>query len=864
MNNNVKKPFFLAEWILESITDTNIRYSAMGDFFEAFNFYYENKGRLYAHSWFWIQIIRSFPRFIYDTIFWSIVMFKNYILVALRNMKRQKIHSFINILGLAVGMAGFAVFGLLVGTKFNAEQFHKNADRIYGVVQITKDGNNEERHTAFTPAPMLTELQNELPEISDGIRILSPGVITIKKENESFYEERALFVDPNFFSFFTFNMKTGNPLSALSSPNSIVLTEKLAVKYFGNEDPIGKTLTLNKNTEVTVTGVAENTKRTSSLRFDFLISMEAAKQLSADLDKWDQNTTLTFILVEDGTEKVVLDNKLITFKDKFFSPLEEPPEQIYVFPLLDFRMRSEHISTIFSQAPAPAIYASFYLGLLLLIVVSINFMNMTTARYLNRTKEIGLRKVIGARRFQLIKQFMGESLLFSLIALPLAIIIFEMVQPLIDSNLGDLYGVSNTIWNYPFLLKYMLLASIITGLVSGLYPAFFLSAFQPDKIIRGNFLSGKRGSKGRKSLIIIQFTLSIMFIAFAGILKKQMNHIFNTELGFITENIAVVDLPPDQNNIYNIIKNDLSQRSDITSLTGSEGMPIEWYNSEDAYPIGLSEEDAITVHSYGVDYDFIETMKIEILEGRSLSSEFSDENSFIINKSAVENFQMKDPVGKMLTVGDDQGTIIGVVKDFLFVDLDGSIPPSVFHLEKENLNHLLFGYDSEESFNDIHEYLKSEWNNFAPDTPLKCSTLGDYYNFYLSPVNTIIQMFLVIGLIAIFFSALGLLGLSSFIVERRTKEIGIRKVLGASVSSILWILSKEFMILVFLSNLIALPVVYIVWREVASLQYGFLAGVGPADYAVAALLSVITALLAIISQMLKTVNSNPVNALKYE
>jgi len=795
---------------------------------------------------------------------------KNYLLVALRNLKKQKFYSAVNLIGLAFGMAGFAVFALAAGVKTHADLFHKKADRIYGVIQVVLSENKkEEIHTAFCPAPLVPAMEKEFPEIAAAVRVYPAGRVTIKHRDNSFFQRGVLSVDPEFLTIFSFPMKTGHPESALSEPNAIVLSETAATKYFGDEDPIGQVLTLGKGKDLKVTGILESIPRTSSLRFDVLISMETSGGL-LDLDDWRNNTQAAFLLLKDGADKKQLEKKLPPFIDKYLPESKESLKRMYLFPFLDFRLKGSHIETFMATSHPAGTYILLFLGALLLIIVSINFINLSTSRYMHRVREVGIRKVIGARRIHLIMQFLGESLLLAFLALPLAVVIYELIHPILTTYLGSFplidtsVQVTNSIWNYPFLWKYLLAAVVATGTLSGLYPAFYLSAFRPVQALKGSVQSGRKKRRGSKVMIVFQFAVSVLIIAFAGIMKSQTQEIMNSDFGYSWDRVAYVRLSPEARPQLELLKAEINRHPEIVSVSASSELPLVWSSQKSVRPAEASEDDAIGMDAYGVDYDFIEILQMEIIKGRSHQITHGDSRNFVINETAAQKLPWDDPLGKSLTVGDKQGTVIGVVKDFLFDDIGFSIPPAVLYVESENLNYLLVKYDSRARFEEVSSLLKEKWQSFVPGLPFTCMTLEDYFHDLFGIVKKMGGFFNMIGLAAVLFSCLGLLGLVSYMLERRTKEIGIRKVLGASVPLITWNIIKEYMILVLIANGISLVLVYFGWRQVLKTGLLFITPLNFGVYASAFLLTLLTAALAVMSRTLKAATSNPIDALRYE
>jgi len=797
-------------------------------------------------------------------------MFRNYFLIALRNLKKQKTFSLINIVGMAVGMAGFILFALMAGVKLNADKFHKNADRIYSVVQVVQSENKEERHLALTPGPVAEALRMEFPEIEDVVRVGPGGRLAFKRGDESFFENNILFVDPGFFSMFSFRLTAGSPETALSEPYSMVMSEAAALKYFGDEDPIGKVLTLDKNVNVTVTGISRNISRTSSIRFDFLISMETSRALSGVLDDWTLNRIATFLLVPEGFDKARFEERLPTFLAKYFENYPESPQKMYLFPFLDFRLKSRHITSLMASSDPISVFITFSIGVLLLVIVSINFINLSTVRYMHRTKEIGLRKVVGARRTQLIVQFLGESLLLSFIAIPVAILLYEIIHPIFYAYMGNFAlvsftpQVSNSIWNYPFLLQYLVVAAILTGIFSGLYPALFLSNFQPLQVLKESYRPGRKKKRGSKVMIVFQFAFSVIFIASAGILRHQFGHLWKADMGYNRERVAVIQLGKEDQNKLEVLKTEISRHSDVVQVSAAGNVPLVWEPEQPVRLPGVPEDEALTMKAYGIDYGFIEALEMQMKQGRSFSQDFADRNNFILSETAVQKLGWENSLGKQLTVGDRTGTVIGVVKDFLFADLGFEIPPAVLYLDQENLNIMLVKFASSDRFPDLRQFMKAQWQLLLPGRPFECQTFAWYSENTFGLLTKVADFMNMIGLTAVLFSSLGLLGLATYLVQRKTKEIGIRKVLGATSMNIMWKISKEFLILVGVANVISLGLLHFGWQKVLQTGLVFFTNVNAGTYLFALLVTVLTAFLAVASQTLKAAWANPVESLRYE
>ncbi len=797
-------------------------------------------------------------------------MIKSHILLALRNLKKQKIFSLLNIFGMAVGMAGFTLFALMAGVKLRADKFHKNAGRIYAVIQVFQAENKEEQHLAFTPGPMAEAMRSDFPEILDVARVYPAGRVTLKRGEDTFYENSMLFVDPAFLSVFSFKMAAGDPQTALREPYSMVISEAAAEKYFGDDDPIGKVLTLQKDVVLTVTGVTKNITRTSSIKFDFLVSLETVRTLSSILDNWSDHRLATFLLVPEKFDQAQFEERLPAFLTKHFDDSLESPQKMYLFPFLDFRLKSKHITSFMGSSSPTGVYIVFSIGVMLLLVVSINFINLATVRSMHRTREIGLRKVIGARRPQLILQFLGESVVLSFIAIPFAIILHEIIHPLFYAYLGDFAlvtfvpEVSNSIWNYPFLLKYLVVAAVLTGIFSGLYPAFFLSSFQPLQVLKENFKPGRKKKRGSKVMIVLQFSLSVIFIACAALLKNQAAHFLEADFGFSRERVAAIQIGNEARDRLEVLKTEISRHQDVVQVSAAANLPVVWDSPTAVRLPEGAEDEGFTMEAYGVDYGFVEVLEFRMKEGRSFSRDFADTNSLILNETAVEKLGWENPVGKQLVVGDKMGTVIGVAEDFLLADIGFNMPPAVLFLEPENLNVLLIKFSSADGFPELRQYIKEQWIGLLPDQPFECLTLSELFGRIFGLLGKMTGFLNMIGITAVLLSCLGLIGLATYLTERRTKEIGIRKVCGASSLNIMWRITREFLLLVTVANAVALGLVYFGWNKALQTGLLFITPINAGTYVLAVTVSLLAAFMAVASQTLKAAWANPANSLRYE
>ena len=789
-------------------------------------------------------------------------MLKNYLYIALRNLKKQKAYSAITISGLTIGLAVFVLFALLNEFIRTYDAFHKNGDRIFAVVQVLPGGVEGELHSAITPAPLMPALNSEIPEIEAASRFFPAGRMIVKHQDKIFYETRVRFVDPGFFDIFTFQTTKGNPDDVLASPYSMVLTESAALKYFGDEDPIGQALTLDNKVDVRITGVTEDVPRNSTIRYDFLVSMDTAPALYPWMEDWKRYNQATFLLLADTHTPAQVEARFSTMVDKYFPASPDAPLRMYLHPLEDFFFNSEEIDCVWGTGGANFVVL-WIIALLLLSIACINYMNLSTARHITRAREVGMRKVVGANRAHLIRQFMGESLLMALLTLPLVIVLYEVFRPAMVSFFDFLLDIS--IWENPRILVIMVAATILTGLFAGSYPAFYLSSFKPVRVLKGKLHFGKKGSGLRKTLVVVQFVFSIVLIVLTIVSVKQTRHNFRVDLGFDRERVVAVEIAEGARENLDNYRAALTQYQDITAVSASAALPVGWDPERQVLPEGASESDRLTMNVYDVDYDFVEILDMDILRGRSFSRNYADETSFILNETAVRQLQWQEnPLGRRLTIEEEEGTVIGVVRDYHFKDLYFmTITPAVIRLKPERANYMLVKYAGTADEAGVVARIRESWDVFNADLPFEQVSLSGFFEDSFEGDMTA-EMTGALGALAIVLSCMGLLGLSSFAVERKIKEIGIRKVLGASVTGIIKMLSKEFLKLVVIANIIALPIAYFLINQMVKFMFSYPMTIGPDIFIVTALITLTVAFITVTSQTLRAAHANPADSLKYE
>lgn len=788
-------------------------------------------------------------------------MFKNYLIIALRNLWKQKLYTAITILGMSVGLAVFILFWLIANVAFTSDEFHKNANRIYGIIQVVKSGDGTENQTAITPAPLLNALLDEFPEIEDGVRFFPADRSIVSYNGNNFYEDQILFVDPNFLSFFTFRTTDGDPETMLKEKNTIVLSEEIAQKLFGEKNPIGQLITLNNQLVLTVTGVVENCPYNSSINYECLVPLQTVEHLYDWADDWKTNTQATFILLKKGVDPDQFQQKFGDFINKYYPSVPDSPKKLYLMPITDFLFETIGIETFLDKNFPIVSYLLIICGIVLLLIVCINYMSLATARYTNRAREVGIRKVVGASRSSLIKQFLSESIFITLIAFPFGILVFEFALYLISNEWWTANYIS--LYDNPGKLIILLLIVIVVGVFAGSYPAFFLSSFRPVKILKGTFQPGKKGSGFRKIIVVTQFSLAIILIVFAVVVNKQFNHILDVDFGYNRKNIMAVRLNSEARVKLDLLKNEIKKQPGVIFTSSSISLPCQWNNETRVTPQGLSNNESWVANIYGIDYYFIEMYEMGIIRGRSFAEEYTDSNSFVINQLAAKQFGWDDPIGKEISIGDKKGRVIGVVKDFLFKDMHFPIIPSVLYLEKNDENFLLVKYSGEDA-KVVAEKVKKIWKEYLPDFPFEYVTNEQYFFDIYAGFNLMGMLCGAVGIIGIFLACLGILALAAYAVENRTKEIGVRRVLGASEVSVVNLFIKDFLKWIILSNLIALPISYLISKQFLEWVSVYRVSVGVEILLGVAIGSLIISLLAVVSQTLRAATANPIESLKYE
>jgi len=824
---------------------------------ETFELKVAEKGYPCALLWYWKEILFSVPLVLFTNLFWSMTMFSNYLKIAFRLIKRKKLFSLVNLLGLTIGLTSSFLILLYVDFELNYDKFHENADNIYRVY-MHQPGNLVRGSSTdlwvTTPPILKPTWEKELPEIEKIANINNFNVVF--KKDELLLDETVLFADPEFLEIFTFPLVYGDPQTALNEPFSLLITERTAAKYFGKENPVGKIIPTSDEHRYKVTGVLQNIPKNSHLQFDYLGSFNTLYTISErdwKTTEWLNNGLDTYLTLGPNVDIQQFDQKLRKYDVEGFSG------QIWSFHVQPLKNIHFNRATR-GQGDIRYIYIFSAIGFFILLIACFNFINLSTARSATRIKEVGVRKVVGAYRFQLARQLLGESFLFTLIALILSLISVIVILPAFNTLIGKELSI-HTLLNLKLLLG-ILGITLFVGLISGSYPALFISSFQPVRILKGHLKISSKGSLFfRNALVVVQFALSIIMIVSTITLYQQLHYIHTKELGY-EKNLILTFHASGINR--DALKRDLLEKPEIQKVSFSSGLPtfIGWSNIP-AWE-GKDPNDNPFFYRLSVDYDFFDIYELEMVKGRKFSQELGDNsNAYILNEAAVKSIGFEDPIGQPFGFWKTSGKVVGVVKDFHFESLHKPITPlGIGILDSRYLGNVSVKISAQNISSTIN-HIKKAWERLRPQYPFEFSFIDQRIDEMYRTEQKMAASFNYFALIAIFIACLGLFGLASFITEQKTKEIGIRKILGATAPRIISLLTKEFILLLALANLIAWPLAW--WGMNQWLKsFAYRIDLSLVSFITAALIAFLIAMLSVSSQFTRATRVNPVDSLRYE
>ncbi|MFP4025315.1 MAG: ABC transporter permease [Thiohalospira sp.] len=787
-------------------------------------------------------------------------MIKNYLLTAFRNLKKHPIFSFINIIGLSIGMACSILILLWVQDEIKFDRWHSKNERI-GRVLVRDLNGDEPFDVGVTPAALAPNIQHDFPEIEFMCRFKNWGNWLLKYEDGEFIQGSSGAIDTTGFDIFDFQFIQGNANNALIDEHSVVLTEKLAKRIFGESNPMGKMLTVNERGVYKVTGVIENIHH-SHFDFDFLFPFHNLRQDGENIDEMGQGAYnfTTYFLLKNKDSFHTVNQKLKRYLDQFD---EENNRELFAQKLNDIYLKSHFAYDFTIRGDINNVITFSAIAFLVLLIACINFMNLTTARSGNRAKEIGLRKVVGAKRRHIITQFFSESVFMSLLSFVIAIVLVILLIPKFNVLSGKELSIG--VLTDPFIISLLIGVAVITGLIAGSYPSLYLSSFKPLKVLKGKLSNGARSSALRKTLVIVQFTLSVALIISTILISKQIKFIKSKDLGYNKEHLIYVNMNNNIRKNYKNIKQELLQNSNVKAVTTSRVLPIyacpsitlsQWEGKKDDYTMPL--------HFIDISFDFIKTMEIDIVDGRLFSELRASDtiNSVIVNQEAVRKMGMQNPVGKSIQFWGETKYIIGVMKDFNFNNVKNKIAPLLLHINPNEARYCFIRIDSGNVDKTLN-YVKNTWKTFEPNFDFNYQFLDETLDQLYRAEQRSNKLINYFTIFAVFISCLGIFGLASFMAEQKTKEIGIRKVLGATVPSIIKMFSNEFIKLVIIANILAWPIAWFAmnkWLE----SFAYHTKITWWMFALAAILSLSVVIATISYQSYKAAIKNPATSLRYE
>lgn len=798
-------------------------------------------------------------------------MLKNYLIISFRNLRKHVSYSIINISGLGLGLATFLLLLIWIQHELSYDQFHTNSARLYRASMEYSFG-GQVASTSVSPTALLPTLQKNFAEIENGVRVYNPASYNpfiVKKDELIFQEDHFYFADSSFFEIFSYPLRIGSPKKVLAKPNTVVITQSTATKYFGDEDPIGKTINVNGSKDYEITGIMDDVPANSYLQFDFLASFHSLRAGIEEPIWWSANYQTYILLNKNANLDFIQQKTNDIVRAALASELTNPGDYVkYNFmKLTDIHLRSSYSSEMETVGDIQYVYIFSAVAFLILLIACINYVNLATARASDRAKEVGIRKVVGALRNQLFFQFLGESVILTFLAFILAFFITQLSLPFFNLLTGN--ALSHTHFYRPEFFGLCLAILLGIALLAGAYPAFAITAFKPVSILKGNFRFSGKGIWLRKFLVVGQFSISVILIIGTIVILKQLDFIQNKKLGYTKDNTLILPLDQKTIAVYDQLKSEFLRSGHVKFVGRATESPTQ---IKGGYGLNTDESSERGIISTGVSVDegYLQALGMEIIAGRN----FTDNDfkraavdtlySFIVNESALKALflPIENAIGKKARVSGREGEIIGVVKDFHFASLHQPIGPLVMFNQDTQYNYIFVKLNSENVQSSL-EALKGICATIIPHRPFEYEFVDQQYEALYSAEQRMGTIFMVFATLAIFIACLGLLGLVSFSAAQKTKEIGIRKVLGATASSIVMLITRDYAKLVVMAIVIGLPIAY--WMMTQWLHdFAYQTNIGLWPIVIASMLCIFIAFGTASYQAIKAAFINPADSLRNE
>lgn len=802
-------------------------------------------------------------------------MLRNYIKVAFRNILKHKGYYFINVVGLSIGIVCFVLITLFIQDELSYDRYHEKADRIYraGVQAVWADN---EFHGAVSPAPFSKTLVTEFPEVEASTRLRRFGFPVIRYKDKAFSEERWYWADGTFFDVFSVPLLQGDPKTALVEPNSVVITESMARKYFGNEDPLGKSLNSDNRRDYHITGVIEDVPHNSHVHYDFLASFISIENGSDQ--NWVSNNFTTYFVLREGVSHKEFETKLELLVDKYVGPQLETVFgstidelaasggfiKYFVTPLTDIHLHSHLRFEHEPNSDIAYVYIFTVVAFAILLIACVNFVNLATARSATRAKEVGVRKAVGSSRSQLIRQFLAETIVLSFLAILVALPIIQFLLPFFNTVTGKNLTIpylANTS-TIPLLIG----LALVVGLLAGIYPSLFLSSFNPVTVLKGESEGQRKRSWLRNLLVVFQFSVSIVLIIGTLVVYRQLSYIQNKNLGFNKDQVVIIKKTDDLGQEIRPFKQELLKHSRIISASNSSNMIGDFFGDSLYRQIDQPKERNQLIWRLWTDPDYAETYEIHLKQGRYFSPyQQEGQREVVLNESGAEILRYDDPVGqKIIDMDGREYTIIGVVEDFHFESLHKPLNPLIIHpFGPKGFGRYMSLRVNAENMPETLASMKKTWQKYSGGQAFEYEFFDDHFAAIYSNEEKTGKVFFSFSLLAILIASMGLFGLTAFITQQKTKEIGIRKVLGASIPGLMFLFMKQFTRWVLVANIIAWPLAYLAMNRWLQ-NFAFRTSIGVEIFVLSATVALVISLLTVSFQSIRAAIANPVDSLRYE